>query len=162
MMRTIACVPIFLLGLFFLGCTGGTSAIKTDSVVGAITDVDGSPLAGASVNFSPVTQSAGNPAYAITDQNGKYQLQTLLGKPGAGTTPGEYVVTISKSEMIPTGQKEKDSDGNMVDVLVPKSLIPAAYGSAEKSPFKVSMLFQERMNLISNSKRMELKKLSFF
>lgn len=140
MMRTIACVPIFLLGLFFLGCTGGTSAIKTDSVVGAITDVDGSPLAGASVNFSPVTQSAGNPAYAITDQNGKYQLQTLLGKPGAGTTPGEYVVTISKSEMIPTGQKEKDSDGNMVDVLVPKSLIPAAYGSAEKSPFKVNVV----------------------
>ncbi|MDR2756059.1 MAG: carboxypeptidase-like regulatory domain-containing protein [Planctomycetaceae bacterium] len=140
MTRTIACVPIFLLGLFFLGCAGGTSSIKTDSVVGTITDVNGSPLAGASVNFSPVTQSVGNPAYAITDQNGKYQLQTLLGKPDAGTTPGEYIVTISKSEMIPTGQKEKNSDGKMVDVLVPKSLIPDAYSSAEKSPFKVTVV----------------------
>lgn len=140
MKRLIICVPVILLGLLFSGCIGGSSAIKTDSVVGTITDVDGSPLAGASVNFSPVTQGTGNPAYAITDQNGKYQLQTLLGKPGAGTTPGEYTVTVSKSEMIPTGQKEKNSDGEMVDVLVPKSLIPEAYSSAKTSPLKANVV----------------------
>lgn len=140
MKRTIVGITIFMLGLFCLGCTGGTSAIKTDTVTGTVTDIDGSPLAGASVNFSPVVQGAGNPAYAITDSNGAYQLQTLLGKPGAGTTPGEYAVTISKSEMIPTGQKEKDSEGKMIDILTPKSLIPVAYGSAATSPFKVNVV----------------------
>ncbi len=133
----------FLCALFMIsvltGC-GGTKSIKTDMVTGTVTDVDGSPLVGANINFSPVTSGSGSPAYAITTEGGKYKLQTLLGKADAGTTPGEYIVTITKSEMVPSGQKDKHDEGQTVDVMTPKSLLPESYGETSKSPLRATVV----------------------
>ena len=118
------------------GCSGKT-AMKTDYVEGTIT-YKGSPVADANVSFSPI--SGGSPAYGRTDAQGLYKLQTQLGAVDQGTTPGEYVVIVSKNETVPTGKKEIDSDGNEVEITTSKSLLPKIYGSATTSPLKASVV----------------------
>jgi len=90
---------------------------------------NGAPLPGASVSFAPATEGQGNPAYGRTDAEGRYTLQTLLGNPDAGTTPGEYRVAIRKTEEIPATEDGKE----LRQSIDPKSLIPVRYGSYGKS-----------------------------
>lgn len=122
--------------LLFSGCNG-SSVIKTDEVEGTVT-YKGTPVSDANIAFSPI--SNGSPAYGRTDSQGKYKLQTLLGAVDQGTTPGEYVVIINKSENIPTGKKEIDSDGKEVDVMTSRSLLPTVYSSATTTPLKVTVV----------------------
>ena len=120
------------------GC-GGPKWIKTDLVEGKVT-LNGEPVADATVGFTPTTPGGGAPAYARTDAAGTYKLQTPEGKPEAGTIPGEYVVMVSKVVPVPTGKMIKASDGKMVEVTVPKSMIPELYGKKDKTPFKVQVV----------------------
>jgi hypothetical protein len=122
--------------LFIIGCHG-SSVIKTDVVEGTVT-YQGIPVADANISFSPVLN--GSPAYGRTDSQGKYKLQTLLGAVDQGTTPGEYVVIINKSENVPTGKKEIDPDGKEVDITVSKPLLPAVYSSATTTPLKATVV----------------------
>ncbi|MDR3197198.1 MAG: YbfJ family protein [Planctomycetaceae bacterium] len=130
---------LFVCLIFVIGCSGGTNAIHTDKVEGTIT-FEGQPLAGATVNFSPATAGQGEPSYAQTDENGHYKLQTLLGKPDAGTIPGDYIVTVLKTESVPTGKQEKGPDMQMYDVVKSQSVIPESYGDKAKSPFKAAVV----------------------
>ena len=90
------------------GC--GTQTISTDAVEGTIT-LSGVPVEGANVMFSPVTEGQGAPAYGRTDAEGRYKLQTQQGAVDAGTTPGEYKVTVSKVELVGTGKFETTPEG---------------------------------------------------
>ena len=128
--------------LILLACLSGcekSKAIKTDLVTGVIT-MDGAPLAGATVTFSPVDDKA-SVAVGTTDANGKYTLQTLLGNPGAGTTPGDYVVSVSKSVNEPTGKQEfSDSEGKMVDIVKAREIIPDKFTNKKSSPHKATVV----------------------
>ena len=98
-MRTI----LFFLTIFttvaLVGC-GGSGGLATVKVSGIVT-FDGEPLAGASVTFDPKTPGQGHEGFATTDANGRYQLSTALGAADAGTTPGDYLVAIRKTEEDP-------------------------------------------------------------
>lgn len=84
------------------GCGDGTPTVKTEHVRGVVT-LDGSPVEGATVTFTPVVGGSGSAANGYTDAKGEYEL-TLL-SPGAGmkavmgggTLPGEYQVSVIKS-----------------------------------------------------------------
>ena len=119
--------------LMTCGCSG-SGRIKTNIVEGTIT-YEGQPLAGATISFTP-TGNEGDPAFAQTDAQGRYKLQTLRGEVNAGTTAGEYVVTISKYDFVPTGRKLRTDDGEMVDETVPKLAIPEIYLDQGKTQFK--------------------------
>ncbi|MDR0870624.1 MAG: hypothetical protein LBN39_07505 [Planctomycetaceae bacterium] len=124
---TVLCV------LLLPGC-GGRKAIKTEPVSG-IVSFNGQVLDGATVTFSPVDRTKSNPASGITDAQGKYVLQTLLGDPDAGTTPGMYKVVITKSEYYETGQTYKDDNtGEIIKEMKPKPLLPKKYSSTETTP----------------------------
>jgi len=116
------------------GC--GDGKIATIKVTGTIT-FEGEPLADASVNFTPETEGAGHPAYGTTDASGHYVLQTLQGKVDAGTTPGSYLVTISKTEKraiaAPTGEYDGNSPADDPNQPPPKSLIPERYARVTTS-----------------------------
>jgi len=135
---------IHLSGLMFVvfalvltgGCSG-SGKIKTNIVEGTVT-YEGQPLAGASVNFSP--EGTGDAAFATTDADGKYKLQTLRGEVDAGTTAGDYVVTISKYDEIPTGKKYKGDDGEMYDETTSKPALPETYMNRAKTPFKKTVV----------------------
>jgi hypothetical protein len=113
------------------GC--GSGKLATVKVSGTVT-FEGQPLAGAMVNFSPKTAGAGHPGYAVTDTGGRYKLQTLLGNPDAGTTPGEYDVYIVKMEETPPTDSGL-AGGSSATVFrpPPKSLIPDRYSSTATS-----------------------------
>ena len=96
---------LFVFVLAFLpGC--GPKGPKVQYVEGVVT-LDGKPVEGASVNFSPKQQSSDpndikGPLLAggKTDANGKYTISTTRGSAvGGGTTEGEYIVSIVKKTL---------------------------------------------------------------
>ncbi len=86
-------VVVFALAVAVLvGCGGTKSEIKTVPVTGVVT-LDGQPVAGATVTFSPKSAD-GRAASGITDQSGRYTLTTAGA--GEGAVPGSYAVAITK------------------------------------------------------------------
>ncbi|MGL4942655.1 MAG: carboxypeptidase-like regulatory domain-containing protein [Thermoguttaceae bacterium] len=132
---------IGLLSIFVLtglGC-GGASKMRTESAGGTVT-YKGAPVAGATVTFSPKTTESGSGAMGLTDEKGSYKLQTLLGEADAGTTPGDYTVTITKSELKPTGAKYRDSEGKEHEETKPVPLLPKQYGSNQTTPLSATVV----------------------
>jgi len=125
---------VLLFSVWMSGC--GQSGPKTAQAMGVVT-YKGQPVEGANVMFSPTTQGQGVAAMAVTDAAGKFTLQTAQGKPGA--VPGEYVVMITKMEMVPTGEKVPKPEGGMEDVMTTKHLLPEKYRFPSSTPLKVKI-----------------------
>ncbi len=76
------------------GCGGaGGDRPETVPVTGTVT-LDGTPVAGATVAFSP-SAGGGRSAHGITDANGRFKLTTF--EAGDGAMPGSYKVGVSKT-----------------------------------------------------------------
>ncbi|MDR1477796.1 MAG: carboxypeptidase-like regulatory domain-containing protein [Planctomycetaceae bacterium] len=135
----ILCVCLVTAAIVLLAGCNKKTAIKTDIVQGKVT-MDGSPLADAMVTFSP-TGNEGKVGTGTTDASGQYKLQTLLGNPDAGTTSGDYIVTVSKQENVSTGKQEmSESEGKMVNVVQAKQLVPAKFTNKKSSPLKATVV----------------------
>ncbi len=140
------CLKFFPLLCLCLVLTAGcnTGKLKTESVTGIVT-YDGQPLADALVSFSPKQAGMGQPSYGRTNDKGEYILQTSHGNPNAGTTPGEYYVTVTKSVAssgpatleLPMGSAPIAPSG---PVEQPKSAIPEVYGKADTSPLSATVV----------------------
>lgn len=113
------------------GCSDGK--IRTEPIAGTLT-LDGKPLADAQIRFTPKSPGQGLAAFGRSDANGRYRIQTLAGRPNAGTTPGEYLVTISKMELVPNG-KMVYSMGEMIEARDSVQLLPELYSQTSKTPF---------------------------
>ena len=108
-----------------IGCGGG--GLATVKVTGIVT-CDGEPVAGATISFTPKTEGQGHPSFGTTDAKGRYQLSTLQGAVDAGTTPGDYLVSIRKVEVDPNAPPPAPG-------YTPKtrSLIPERYSRTNTS-----------------------------
>lgn len=85
-------VCLAALGLL-VGCSGGGGAdVGAVSVSGTVT-LDGQPVEGATVAFSPAGQGARS-ASGKTDGSGKFTLTSV--EAGDGAVPGSYAVVITK------------------------------------------------------------------
>jgi len=84
-------------GIVVVGCSSESGIPGTAPVSGTVKQ-KGAPLADATVTFAPAGQSSGRAASGKTDASGKFTLTTL--KAGDGAMPGEYSVTVTKTEMI--------------------------------------------------------------
>ena len=137
-MRNILLFVTIITAVILAGC--GDGKLKTIKVTGTIT-FDGAPLEGATINFSPKNEGQGHPAYGTTDASGEYKLQTHLGNADAGTTAGEYVVTISKKEVVlpPVAAPGEMPSMGGPPPAAPKSLIPERYASAATSGFTATV-----------------------
>jgi hypothetical protein len=129
-------IAMFLLGMT-LGCSGGRKPIKTEFIEGTVT-YKGAHVAQASINFFPANAGEGDPAYGFTDASGTYKIQTFLGAPDKGTTPGEYIVTISKTEGVATGQFVV-LDGTRMEEYDTRSVLPVKYNNAGTSPLRATV-----------------------
>ena len=128
-------LSLLAFSVFVPGCNDGK--LKTYPVSGVVT-MNGEPVDGATVTFSPVKESEGDAAIGKTNEKGEYNLQTANGRVDGGTTPGDYVVLIKKSEARATGKIIRDSSGNTSEEKVPQSVLPAQYGSFS-SPLKATV-----------------------
>ena len=96
--------------------------------------LDGSPVAGASVGYSPVDRSVGLPASGKTDAQGRYRLTAVRGvREGAGVAVGDYAVSITKLEIVPANEPQPPPPTWV------RSLIPQAYGESATSGLRVSV-----------------------
>jgi hypothetical protein len=129
-----------------VGCSAalcGCGASGPVSVKGVVT-VDGKPLSGAGISFIPVGGS-GRPAFAATDDQGRYTLTTH--SPNDGAMPGEYTVTIVWEEPPHEYMKYREGAPRKKELLkeylawkethkpVP-SPVPAIYADPSKTPLK--------------------------
>ncbi|MGL4944099.1 MAG: hypothetical protein ACRC46_13040 [Thermoguttaceae bacterium] len=122
--------------LVLTGCS--SKYIDTEAVTGTVT-LDGVPLVDASVSFSPKVDGQGTPGAAVTDTAGKYILQTPQGAANAGTSAGEYVVRITKTEQKVTGKYKDNYSGEMREMTQPENILPAIYGDTSKTPFSATV-----------------------
>ncbi|MCC9608302.1 Ig-like domain-containing protein [Blastopirellula sediminis] len=89
-----------LLCLLAIGC--GQDGPDLAEVSGVIT-IDGKPLQGAVVSFSPA-QPGGSPSYGQTDVEGKYLL--FFSRDRTGAMPGTHNVTIETQKL---GQEDQQA-----------------------------------------------------
>ena len=129
---------IFLGFLTLFLATGCGDKFKTYPVTGKVT-YKGESVAGATVSFSPKVQGQGDGAFAITNDDGVYKLQTRQGKPEGGTTPGEYIVMVTKVETKPTGRTNVGPGGTVIQEQKPVAVLPAECGDPTKSPFSFTV-----------------------
>jgi hypothetical protein len=101
MMRDRARLTICASVLFAIGCSEQVKSPKIGDTVPmeGIVTMDGKPLAGAVVIFHSKSSTEGfRGAQGVTDDKGKYVLQTDIGegKTKKGVVPGRYAVTVSR------------------------------------------------------------------
>ena len=102
-------VGLAALGLL-IGCSGGGSAdVGAVSVSGTVT-LDGQPVEGATVAFSPAGQE-GRSATGKTDASGKFTLTTV--EAGDGAVPGSYAVVVTKITGGATMQDPRGQGGEL-------------------------------------------------
>jgi hypothetical protein len=130
-----------LLALAITGC-GGQRGPKVEYVEGLVT-LDGKPLDGASVGYSPVTPGKGLPAGGKTDAQGRYRLTAVRGgKPNGGTAVGDYGVSITKQERVPDTEPPPPPPppgSRPPDPIRLRWLIPEAYGETATSDLRASV-----------------------
>jgi len=119
------------------GC--GDSTIDTSMAEGTVT-FNGQPVEGANVMFGPATEGSGSPAYATTDATGRFVLQTQQGAVGAGTTAGEYKVTISKVRMVGTGRKQMTPEGVEEEIMQAEEVLPRQYKLQSSTPLTAKVV----------------------
>jgi len=156
-------VCVFVTLCFSAGCGTKGKGLKTEYVEGIIT-LDGVPLEGASVQFSPADPFSSNPtpgqpemANGLTDKNGKYTLSSINGDFGKGAIAGEYRVLVSK---IKATTAELDESGRPVDgkgfgrdaagqpiTTIQEDLIPPVYHDRKKSPLTYTVVSGKNLNV---------------
>jgi hypothetical protein len=114
------------------GCGKGSSIDGVVPVSGNVT-YQGEPVEGAIVTFLP--QGTQRAATGRTDASGQYKLTTLEAEDGA--MPGDYQVTIAKTEVSGTRDTEDDTPPPVFDSGLPpiysKELVPVKYKNVQTS-----------------------------
>ena len=121
--RLAACFALIVLGLI-VGCGGGADI---GAVTGTVT-MDGQPLEGASVVFVPAV--GGRPAGAMTDAEGKFELNFSGGR--KGTLPGKNKVMISTA-----ADPSETEDGTPIPAK--KETVPSKYNATTELEFTVEL-----------------------
>jgi hypothetical protein len=138
MKLTLIILSLSILVLSSTGCGGGGTILKTNFVEGVVT-LDGVPIAGALVSFSP--QGEGMPATGRTDANGKYTLTAMQGGgEGKGTTSGNYLVLVSKIETVPVEPPRKPKGGGPAITSETVNQLPEIYRDRKAALLKVNVV----------------------
>lgn len=92
MVRKTVMSACWLSVLLVFGCSRG-DGLKRAPIVGLLT-LQGAPLAGASVEFTPVGGTPGQGAMGVADAEGKFEVISSR-RNDEGIPPGEYSVRVS-------------------------------------------------------------------
>lgn len=106
--------------------------------------LDGKPVDGATVFFSPAAgggaNAAGLPAAGRTAADGGFRLNAGGGAtPGAGTKVGEYVVTVIKQESDPVPPPGFTASPSHLKEIEVRDLLPAVYKLGTTSPLRATV-----------------------
>jgi len=113
-----------------VGCGGRASNLPELVPVDGTVTLDGKPLSGAKVQFTPVGSTRGSGARGSTDENGKYELRARHG--GSGAPVGEYRVVIVKLDESPDPDGAAGAD-SVPAAAEPGGILPARYSIDSKT-----------------------------
>lgn len=126
---------LLLIGIpVLLGCGGGTKFKTETQLVEGVIEMDGSPIANATITLIP--KGEGELASGFSNDQGKFTVNSLYGAPGQGAMAGEYGVTVSQVEVSTIPSKSGDPTEAKT---VSKELLPAIYQDKEKTPLSVAI-----------------------
>ena len=129
-------LPALLLSVAVFGCRGRKPPVVP---VSGVVTLDGKPVEKVAVMLMPLQlQAFGLPASAVTDQQGRFTLNTE--NIGSGAVRGEYQVTVIKKETtgILVGEDGLDA-GVAPGGIREKWIIPQKYASPDTSGLKVEV-----------------------
>jgi hypothetical protein len=134
-----------LFTLPILGCGGGSAGGPPYANVTGVVTLDGKPIEGATVTFSPKKEGA--MSMGLTDAQGKFSLKTATGKKGAAVGEHDVAITlrVDLGPEAPAGSQddlapalEVDS-GPAVKKPTVKWVIPERYSDPKKSGLSVTV-----------------------
>ena len=146
--RWIVWLPAVVLALALAGC--GSDRPQTIRVSGTVT-LDGSPVEGATVGFTPA--GGGRLATGTTDASGKFTLTTF--EDGDGAVPGTHTVTVTKMRLS-GGEGDAsvdDSEGGQRDVM-----LSGGMGPGQQEPTVEWLVPQKYSNPHSSDLSCEVKR----
>lgn len=119
-------LSVVLLAVVICGCGKKNPNLPDLIPVSGTVTLDGKPLAGATVYFTPVGETRGVDAFGKTDSDGRYTLGSR--KMGTGTPVGQYKVTIGKT-VNPDGSAAggKAVDPDRAPRQARKEILPSKY-----------------------------------
>ena len=134
--RVCCMLALILAPVILTGC--GDPGLPVVKVAGKVL-LDGEPVEGAMVSFSPV-DADGRYASGMTDASGEFMVMTQ-GATRSGALPGNYNVVVSKHIAVDargnlvTFDDAPSSGGPPVQQVMPifKSVLPGKYGNANTS-----------------------------
>jgi hypothetical protein len=131
---------LFFLLILSAGCNQAGRLEGLVPALGIVT-FNGQPVNNATIIFSPKTgEDTARAASAITDAKGNFTMMTL--NPGDGVFPGDYLVTVEKTET--TGEYRQESIPNsdkskLIDTRQIKDLLPVKYNNINTTDLSVSI-----------------------
>jgi hypothetical protein len=136
--------PIAILALVscgLAGCGGDeTARIKLAPVTGTVT-LNGKPLEGAEITFTPDGSNAKNtPASDVTGPDGNYK---VIYRGRSGLAPGKYKVLVSKLFLPPGVRSTDPQEFNMLQVAIESD--PEGRGAGAKAPTQVKGEFEREV-----------------
>ncbi|QEG38224.1 carboxypeptidase-like regulatory domain-containing protein [Roseimaritima ulvae] len=149
MKRCSSFMSVAVLACAMVGCGGGSGFPDPAPVEGSVS-YKGKPVEGATVTFLAAGDGAGRSASGTTDASGKFQLTTFSTNDGA--LPGEYNVTIAKSEpKADMGEVDAENPGESYEQMMAaassgsmaameKNSLPEKYSDASQSGLKRSVV----------------------
>ena len=148
-MRCFIAISLLTFGGFLAGCSGGSGdedRLDVYKVTGKVTFA-GSPVANATVTYSPVDSEKGRAAIGRTNDDGVYSLRTYEADDGA--TPGEYVVLVTANTSSSAATSDQAAHDQYLSGGGPsshgggggsgssdESILPEKYSSAATSDLK--------------------------
>ncbi len=138
----MCCKGMVAAGLIVAAITGcGRRGPAVEMVEGTVL-LDGEPVEGATVLFSPESSGAerGLPAGGRTGRDGVFHLNAAGGaKFGAGTKMGDYVVTIIKQDHDPVPPPDPDKPPSGPPDVKVWDVLPVVYKHAITTPLRATV-----------------------
>lgn len=151
--RMSSAVGLLFLGGFLLHSSCSRSDYQKTFPVAGLVTMNGKPVEGATVTLVP-SGSGGVSAAGTTDHEGKFSVKTYMAATHQpqGAIAGEYIITVSKQEVIeiPKELSPEETMEFMSKAPKAKSLLPEKYRNPEKSGFRCTVPLTEPAPLSLN------------
>ena len=130
-----------VVALFSCLCLAGCQKGNLSGLVpcqGKVT-FNGSPCAGAQIQFAPASAESGRTAIGRADSNGNFTMRTL--QPDDGVYPGEYNVSITRFEFVGSKPEAVIEDNPTKEAVgqAQENKLPKKYANPQSSGLTISV-----------------------
>lgn len=128
----------FIAGFISALLLSNVGGCKQAETTRGVVTMDGRPVAGASVVFSPIVFGRGIGLSGVTDENGRFTIKPFVPSEIHEPIVGEYIVAITKTETTEASGSMVVRGSPTVEVRI-RHLLPEAYSDRTTSPLRATV-----------------------